>query len=178
MDVDPDVALGGQSGAPVCSAHAHRDRARRERNLSSTCGCDGSGRGREADEERVALRVDLGAIVGRERLAEHAPVFGERDVVPRGSELAQKAGRALDVREEERHRPGRSRVAHPSKYAGLGTGRIDRSLTGDCGDRRVRLTCRLGDVEPPVALGIAEDLDVEDAVPAGDLERLEELLRP
>jgi hypothetical protein len=55
---------------------------------------------REGYEERVALGVDLDAVVPRESVAEHPAVLGE-DVRVAVTELLEQARRALDVGEEE-----------------------------------------------------------------------------
>ena len=67
--------------------------------------CYGISGGRERDEERVALRIDLGAIVARECPTEKAAVRSERLGVSL-AEHAEERCRALDVGEEERHGPG------------------------------------------------------------------------
>ena len=66
---------------------------------------------RERDEERVPLRVDLDAAVLCERVAHHTPVLGQQLRIPL-AELVQQPRRALDVREQERHRAGRQLSAH------------------------------------------------------------------
>ena len=73
-----------------------------------------AGRGREGNEESVALRVDLDAPIGRERLTQDATMLGKRPGVVLGTEFMQQLRRALDVREEKRHRPGRELGLHPS----------------------------------------------------------------
>jgi hypothetical protein len=106
MDVDPDVALGIQGGCAGVQTHSHRDRPRRERSLPSSGGGDGPSGGREGDEERIPLGVDLHTPLGGERVPQEAAVLGERLRVDVGPELPQEARRALDVSEQERHRPG------------------------------------------------------------------------
>ena len=75
-------------------------------------GGERGGRGGEGDEERVALRVDLDAAAGAEGGAQDAPVLGERVGVALGAERVQELRRALDVGEEERHRPGGQCALH------------------------------------------------------------------
>jgi dihydroflavonol-4-reductase len=58
----------------------------------------------------AALGVDLDPAARTEGVAEHLPVNRERLAV-RVSELAQQTGRAFDIGEEQRHRPGR-KIAH------------------------------------------------------------------
>ena len=62
---------------------------------------DRTWRRREGEEERVALRVDFDSPLLCARVADDAPVFGERLRVRLGAELVQQPRRALDVREEE-----------------------------------------------------------------------------
>ncbi len=93
-----------------------------------------AGRGREGDEERIALRVDLDALIGRERRTQDAAMLGERPGVVLGAELEQQLRRALDIREEKRHRPGRKLVLHPSILSRLEPGH--HSAT-ELGRRRV-----------------------------------------
>ena len=57
----------------------------------------------EREEERVALRVDLDAVVGGEGVADKPSMVGEDGRVT-VAELLQQRGRSLDVRERERHR--------------------------------------------------------------------------
>ena len=106
VDVDPDVALVRHDRLAGVDAHAHADRARLER----VARVGGRGHGvrcaRERDEERVALRVDLDAVVSRERISQGAAVLGEELGVA-GSVLLEKPRRALDVGEQERDGAGR-----------------------------------------------------------------------
>ena len=112
VHVDADVALGAELGSSGVQADAHADRPVRER-LAACPSCVGCAPGgREGDEEGVALRVDLDAAVGRERLAQRAPVLGERFAVRVRAELPEQARRALDVGEEERDRAGRELGVH------------------------------------------------------------------
>ena len=85
-------------------AHPHAHRTGGEPVTGRARGVCRSCSGREGDEERVALRVDLGAAVLRGRFANDPPVLGERVGVPRGAELVQQPRRAFDVGEEERDR--------------------------------------------------------------------------
>ncbi len=67
---------------------------------------------RERVEERVALGVDLDAVVSRERLAEEPAVLGERLRERLGPELVEKLRRPLDVGEQEGDDPGRKVIHH------------------------------------------------------------------
>ena len=97
-------------------AHAHRDRARLERHLAGIRGGDRTGGRRERHEEGVALRIDLYAAMSRERRPQGTAMIGERLGVGGRTELAQKASRALDVGEQERHRPRRQVTAACPEY--------------------------------------------------------------
>jgi hypothetical protein len=57
--------------------------------------------GREGNQEGIALRVDLDAAVGPERLAHDAAVLRQRLPVSVGAKLMQKLRGALHVREEK-----------------------------------------------------------------------------
>ncbi len=102
-------------------AHPHRDRAGREHLLPRDRGRDRACRRREGDEERVTLRVDLDAAVRCEHGTQRATVLGQRLGVRIGPELLQQARRALDVREQERHRPRRQVTPHESSMDEGGT---------------------------------------------------------
>ena len=67
VDVDTHVSLGGEGRRPGVQSHSDTDRAGLERQLPGLGGGDRAGSGRECDEERVALRVDLDAVVRGER---------------------------------------------------------------------------------------------------------------
>ena len=85
---------------------ANPDRARRERVLSDPRRLDGVARSSEGEEERVTLRVDFDASVRRRRLTKDPAMLGEHfDVVI--PQFVKQAGRALDVREDERDRSRR-----------------------------------------------------------------------
>ena len=100
VDAHPNLHLGavrpGMSG---------------ERTLRLDGGEDGALGGSERVEERVALGIDFVAVVLREGLTEQALVLGQH----RGIAVAQppdELGRALDVREHERHRAARELLCH------------------------------------------------------------------
>ena len=69
-------------------------------------GCHRVARAREDDEEGVALRVDLAAVVPLEGLPQEPLVLSEHVAVAL-AELALEPRRPLDVREQERDRPAR-----------------------------------------------------------------------
>jgi len=66
VDIDPDVALGGNHGFARVDAHSHAYRATRERALHTLRRRDSVGSVRERGEERIALRIDLDATVFRQ----------------------------------------------------------------------------------------------------------------
>ena len=105
MDVDADIAVLRQQRLARVDTHPHPDRAV-QRLAGFPRSRERVRRTRERDEEGVALRVDLDAVVARERRAQHLPVLGQR-VRIRLPELVQKPRRALDVREEEGDRAAR-----------------------------------------------------------------------
>jgi hypothetical protein len=63
----------------------------------------GVGDSGEGEEERVTLRVDLDAPMRRSGLAKDTAVLGEHPNVG-VPQFVKQTGRALDVREDERHR--------------------------------------------------------------------------
>ena len=63
--VQPHPYADCLSGRPLCG---------RECALRVDRSCDGVPGAREGEEERVSLRVDFDAVVGRERIADDAPV--------------------------------------------------------------------------------------------------------
>ena len=77
--------IGPEASASVISSR-RRERARRSR---------------KGEEEGVALRIDLDPAVAAARLADQAPVLGERLRVRIGAELVEQPRRALNVGEEE-----------------------------------------------------------------------------
>src|SRR5581483_8806245 len=72
VDVEPDVALRRGRRASRVEAYTDADRRRCESLDGGARRGRSSLRGREGDEERVALRVDLDAVVGGDRLTDDA----------------------------------------------------------------------------------------------------------
>ena len=107
MDVHAHVPLAGHRRRAGVQPHSHSDRAGLEGSLAGIGRGDRAGRGRERDEERVALGVDLDAVVGFERGAQHAPVLRERLGVGVRTDRVEQTRRRLDVGEEERDRAAR-----------------------------------------------------------------------
>jgi hypothetical protein len=64
------------------------------------------------DEERIALTVDLEAVLPGERTPQHAPLQLESLAVPVRPEPFEQPRRAFDIAEEERHRTRRL-LGHP-----------------------------------------------------------------
>ena len=121
VHVEPDVALIDSKRLARVQTHPHPHRAARERELRVGRGGHRIGRTREGDEERVALRVDLDALVQLPGIAQRAVVLCEHDGVP-VAEFLQQPSRALDVREEERDRPGRELGPHAAILSRLRPG--------------------------------------------------------
>ena len=71
--------------------------------LRVDCRCDGFPRTGKREEERVALRVDLGPGARTERVADDPAVLA-CDLGEVVAQFLQKTRRSLDVREDERDR--------------------------------------------------------------------------
>jgi len=101
-------------------AHPHLDRRPLERRLCVVRTGDGSNCVRENIEERVALRVHLDTPTTSEDLAKFGAMLDERARIKLFPKLVEQPGRAFNVGEEKRHRPGRkitSRHARPGSIA-------------------------------------------------------------
>jgi hypothetical protein len=112
VDVDPDITLVGERRRPGVDADPDADRTVGQSVGDAGRRRQGVGRGRERDEERVALGVDLVAAVGRDRVPDDPPMFGQSGRIGIGAELLDEAGRPLDVGEQERDRPARQYSRH------------------------------------------------------------------
>lgn len=77
---------------------------RLELTLHLRRGCHSVARARKDDEEGIALRVDLVALVPLEGLAQEPLVLSENLAVAL-AKLALEPRRSLDVRKQERNRP-------------------------------------------------------------------------
>ena len=106
MHVHADVARLRQQRLAGMDADPSAERMRGERGLRRSCGGDRIGRAREGDEERVALGVDLDAVVRLPGSPERCPMQSELGCVRRRSDLVQQRRRAFDVGEEERNGAG------------------------------------------------------------------------
>jgi hypothetical protein len=75
VDTHPDVLVLGEQRLTRVDSHSDRQAQiplrRRRRGYGVLRAC-------ESDEERIALSVDLGAAVLRERVAEHPPMLFEK----------------------------------------------------------------------------------------------------
>ncbi len=127
VDVDSDVALVRDGRRPGVQADPDANRAAAQLVGAGEGGGGGAVRGRKGDEERVALGIDLDAVVSGEGGAERAPVLRERVGVRGRPERVQEPRRALDVREQERHRPA-GQVPHGRP----GTRESSRLARGGC----------------------------------------------
>ena len=121
MDVQTDVALAAQVRFARMDAHANADglvvrpRLCGKRALGVGRGLDRACRRREREKERVALRVDLGAVVPSDGLTEDEAMKLQR-VAVRGSEPPEQVGGALDVREEQRDGAGREAACRGRRH--------------------------------------------------------------
>ena len=109
-------------------ADAHLDRAGGELARHLFRGRERARGGREGHEERVALGVDLDAVVTGASLADHAPVLGERIGIRLCAKLVQKPRRALDVGEEERDGAGGEVARHGAFRYSVGSKSRAREL--------------------------------------------------
>ena len=107
VNAEPDVAILADARLARVQPHPHLDLdpvgpgVRGEITLSIDCRCDSVLASLEGDEERVALGVDLPAVVCRERGSQDALMLGEHVAVD-AAQLLQQLGRAFDVGEEKR----------------------------------------------------------------------------
>ncbi len=130
VHVDPDVALLAHEWCPRMDAHAHPNRSR-----AQTFECFGgrpqsAGRSREGDEESIPLRIDLDALIGRERHTQDTAMLRQHPRVLLRAQFMQQLRRTLDVGEEEGDGAGgqithlgeglRSRRPNASNREGLG----------------------------------------------------------
>jgi len=100
VHIEADITLVCDDRLAGVDAHANADRASVQSRLTVASSrkrirCAG-----KRDEEPIALRVDLHAIVTAEHVPKHTPMGGERIRV-RVAELLEQPCRALDVREQE-----------------------------------------------------------------------------
>ena len=106
MDGKPGVPAVSSRGLARVQTHPDLDLGTRrpgmgtKGELTLDCGQQRLTRARERDEERIALRVDLVAAVGVERLPEQALMVAEDRAVVITQPLHQPR-RSLDVREKE-----------------------------------------------------------------------------
>ena len=113
VNVVSDVALVGHERRPRVQADAQVDPARCECLGHRLCRGDCARRGREGEEERVSLRVDLDAALGRAGLTHDARCSASALVrTPRRRAQCKELRRALDVGEEERDGAGREVSPH------------------------------------------------------------------
>ena len=113
MHVEPDIAFVDQERLPRMQPHPHAHPAARKGCLRICSRRHSVRRAREDDEERVPLRVDLDSVVAAPGFSQDAVVLGQH-VGVLVTDLLQQPGRALDVGEEECHRPGRKLGVHPA----------------------------------------------------------------
>ncbi len=109
MQIDPDVALGGQRGLAVVQAHAHPQRMSRrpvegvQLALRLHDGGHGALDAAKNREEPIALSADFNSAVRRERGAQNTLVRFELSRISLAQSVHQR-GRAFDVGEQQRQR--------------------------------------------------------------------------
>ena len=108
--VEADVPFVPPARLARAQPHAHAHRPADKCALAVRSSGDCIRRAGECDEKRIALRVDLDALVLGKRRAESPPMFVQRLPVV-VAELMQQPRRAFDVREQQRHNTGRE-IAH------------------------------------------------------------------
>ncbi len=113
VHIDPGVALVGLKRFPRVQPHPDAHRAAGKRELPVGGGGNSIGGTPKRHEERIALRIDLHPLVLLPGLPQHTAVLGKHLGV-RVAQFPDQPRRPLDVREEERHRPGRELGPHPS----------------------------------------------------------------
>src|SRR6266498_3767108 len=102
MYVQTDVTLLRQQRLAAVDADPHPHRQLLERRLRFGGRRERAGRGWEGYEERIALRIDLDALVGPERLTQDTAMLRQHPRVLVGAQVVQQLRRTLDVGEEER----------------------------------------------------------------------------
>ena len=107
VHVDSDVALLAQMRRPRMDGHAHPNRSRGQSFECFRGGSERAGRGREGDEEGIALRIDLDALIRRERLTQDTAMLCQRPRVLLGAQVMKQLRRTLDVGKEKRNGAGR-----------------------------------------------------------------------
>ena len=112
VNVLADIALLRDSRRPGVDPNAHLDRSGLEHLLRFAGSSDCSRRCGEGDEERVALRIHLDAVVADERLTKDTPVRGQRVCISIGTKLLEKPRRTFDVGEDKRDRSARKLARH------------------------------------------------------------------
>jgi hypothetical protein len=115
VDVHADVALVRHLRLARVQSHPHAHPTICERALRLLCSRGPIVRALERNEERVALRVDLDAVVAPERLPQQ-PTMVRQDVDVAVTELLEESRRALDVGEEQRDGSGRQ-LAHADRIS-------------------------------------------------------------
>jgi hypothetical protein len=112
VHIDPDITLLSYMWRPGMDPNSHLDRTGSQALDRLRGRLERSRRRRESHEERVALRVHLDSAMSGEGLAQDAAMLVKRLRVLNSAQLTQQPGRALNVSEEEGHRPGREVQPH------------------------------------------------------------------
>ena len=112
VEREPDVVVADARRLPGVNPHPHANlattgpRLRGERALRIGSGGDGIRRALEGEEHRVTLRAERSAGVGHGSGLDQIPLSGQHATVG-VTELAEEAGRALDIGEQKGDCPGR-----------------------------------------------------------------------
>ncbi|SRR6266540_5641478 len=112
VDVPADVPLVPEKRRPRVQTHTHLNRAggKRYGHLSRRGHC--ARRGREGKEERIALHVDLHAVVAGTGLSYEAAMLSQCLPITLGTEILKQPRRTFDVSEEEGDRSERKIASH------------------------------------------------------------------
>ena len=113
-NVETDVAGRRRAPAGRVQPMRTRTRSRQARAAAARRARDGLGRAWERGEERVALRVDDGAVRIGDGRVDEAAMLGEQLPVASLPSACSSSRRAFDVREEERDCSGRQLRHVPS----------------------------------------------------------------
>jgi hypothetical protein len=130
MDIAADVVAVRHERRARMQTHPDSNRPRRKVLGHLGRGGDRAGGRREGDEERIALCVDLDPAVPGGGPTDHLPVLGESGRVLLGAQLVEQAGRALDVREEERDGAGGQLASHGAEVTDPVPGIRSRPASG------------------------------------------------
>src|SRR4051794_28507954 len=126
-DSNADIAVGMKMRLGRVEPHSHPHCViGKKRTLGSDGRRDGIGGALEDDKEGIALGIDLVSAMGHDRFAKETAVL-RANITVRGTMPTRKLRRALDVAEEDSHRPARQTSTHNVRsYAEAGLRRSHR----------------------------------------------------